>query len=322
MDRAYGRNAAHRRLSRTQVMDGINLSVRYAALLDRCTFPAAGEPLVCGVSGGADSLALLVLAIAAGCDVTAVHVDHGIRPGSESEADVVAAAASRYGARFRSESLTIAPGPNLEARARTARHAVLGPAAALGHTAEDLAETMLMNLVRGAGPDGLAGIRPGRRHPILGLRRSETEAVCLTEGLDPVMDPSNADPSFVRNRIRREVLPLLADVAGRDIVPILARQSGVFADLADHVRAEALEIDATNASALAAATPAVARVAIREWLRQDDPERHPPDGATVERVLAVARGEAVGTEIGSGRRLLRTAGQLRIESAPVSENLH
>jgi tRNA(Ile)-lysidine synthase len=181
---------------------------------------------------------------------------------------------------------------------------------------------MLMNLVRGAGPDGLAGIRPGRRHPILGLRRSETEAVCLTEGLDPVMDPSNADPSFVRNRIRREVLPLLADVAGRDIVPILARQSGVFADLADHVRAEALEIDATNASALAAATPAVARVAIREWLRQDDPERHPPDGATVERVLAVARGEAVGTEIGSGRRLLRTAGQLRIESAPVSENLH
>ncbi|CAM8659570.1 MesJ tRNA(Ile)-lysidine synthase MesJ [Acidimicrobiia bacterium] len=303
-------------------MDGITLSVRYAALLDRCTFPAAGEHLVCGVSGGADSLTLLVLAIAAGCQVTAVHVDHGIRPGSNSEADVVAAAAARYGAQFRSESVAVSPGPNLEARARTARHAVLSSEAALGHTAEDLAETMLMNLVRGAGPDGLAGIRPGVRHPILGLRRSETEEVCRMEGLDPVMDPSNTDPSFVRNRIRREVLPLLADVAGRDIVPILARQAGVFADLADHVRVEALEIDATSASALAAATPAVARVAIREWLRQDDPERHPPDGATVERVLAVARGEAVGTEIGSGRRLLRTAGQLRIESAPPSENLH
>ena len=64
-------------------MDEITLSVRYAALLDRCTFPPAGEPLVCGVSGGADSLALLVLAVAAGCEVTAVHVDHGIRPGSE-----------------------------------------------------------------------------------------------------------------------------------------------------------------------------------------------------------------------------------------------
>lgn len=303
-------------------MDGITLSVRYAALLDRCTFPAAGEHLVCGVSGGADSLTLLVLAIAAGCEVTAVHVDHGIRPGSNSEADVVAAAAARYGAQFRSESVAVSPGRNLEARARTARHAVLGSEAALGHTAEDLAETMLMNLVRGAGPDGLAGIRPGVRHPILGLRRSETEEVCRMEGLDPVMDPSNTDPSFVRNRIRREVLPLLADVAGRDIVSILARQAGVFADLADHVRVEALEIDATSASALAAATPAVARVAIREWLRQDDPERHPPDGATVERVLAVARGEAVGTDIGSGRRLLRTAGQLRIESAPPSENLH
>jgi tRNA(Ile)-lysidine synthase len=303
-------------------MDEITLSVRYAALLDRCTFPPAGVPLVCGVSGGADSLALLVLAVAAGCEVTAVHVDHGIRPGSESEAGLVAAAASRYGARFRSESVAIAPGPNLEARARTARHAALGPNAALGHTADDRAETMLMNLLRGAGPDGLAGIRPGIRHPILGLRRSETEAVCRTEGLDPVMDPSNADPSFVRNRIRHEVLPLLADVAGRDVVPILARQGGVFADLAGHVRGEALEIDATDAGALAAAAPAVARVAIREWLRQYDPEHHPPDGATVERVLAVARGEAVGTEIGSGRRLRRTAGRLRIESAPASENLH
>src|ERR1035437_721888 len=64
----------------------------------RCVFPAAGTPLVCAVSGGADSLALLVLATAAGCEVTAVHVDHGLRPGSAAEADVVASAADRYGA--------------------------------------------------------------------------------------------------------------------------------------------------------------------------------------------------------------------------------
>ena len=72
------------------------------ALLDRCTFPPPGTPLVCGVSGGPDSLALLILATAAGCRVTAVHVDHGLRPGSGDEADVVATAAARFGAAFRS----------------------------------------------------------------------------------------------------------------------------------------------------------------------------------------------------------------------------
>src|SRR5690606_2786934 len=70
-------------------------------LLARTAFPPAGTPLTCGVSGGADSLALLVLAAAAGCEVTAVHVDHGLRPGSAAEAGVVAAAAGRVGAAFR-----------------------------------------------------------------------------------------------------------------------------------------------------------------------------------------------------------------------------
>ena len=87
-----------------------------AGLLARCTFPEPGTPLVCGVSGGADSLALLVLAVAAGCAVTAVHVDHGLRPGSAAEADVVRAAAERYGAGFRSVAVGVVPGPNLEAR--------------------------------------------------------------------------------------------------------------------------------------------------------------------------------------------------------------
>ena len=96
------------------------LADRHADLLARCTFPGPGERLVCGVSGGADSLALLVLAVAADCVVTAVHVDHGIRPESSVEAVFVAEVAARFGVAFRSESLTIAPGPNLEARARLA----------------------------------------------------------------------------------------------------------------------------------------------------------------------------------------------------------
>ena len=284
-------------------------------LLVRCTFPAAGTPLICGVSGGADSLALLVLAVAAGCEVTAVHVDHGLRPGSADEADVVRGAAERYGTGFRAVAVAVTPGPNLEARARAARHEALGPAAALGHTADDRAETVLVNLLRGAGLDGLAGIRPGPRHPILALRRADTEALCAAEGLRPVADPSNHDPAFLRNRVRHDVLPLLDEVAGRDLVPVLGRQADLAAAVADHLRSEAAQLDATDAKALRAAPEVVARVAVREWLRADHVERHPPDAATVERVLAVARGEATATDVGRGRRVERSHGRLRLVPA-------
>jgi len=285
---------------------------RTADLVARCTFPDPGTELVCGVSGGADSLALLVLAVAAGCEATAVHVDHGLRSGSAAEAEVVRDAARRYGASFRAVTVDVAPGPNLEARARAARHAALGPGAALGHTADDRAETVLVNLLRGAGIDGLAGIRPGPRHPILALRRSETEALCAAEGLVPVVDPTNRDPAFVRNRVRHEVLPLLADVAGRDLVPVLGRQAELAEAVSDHLRREAMAVDVRDAKALRAVPDVVAQVAVREWLRADHPERHPPDAATVERVLAVARGDATATDVGRGRRVERSGGRLTL----------
>ncbi len=212
-------------------------------LLPRCTFPPPGTALACAVSGGADSLALLALATSAGCDVTAIHVDHGLRPGSDAEAGVVADAAARLGARFEGRHVAVTPGPNLEARARAARFAVLPEGVATGHTMDDQAETILVNLLRGAGADGLAGMAPGVRHPLLGLRRAETHAVCAAAGLAPVCDASNADPAFVRNRVRHELLPLCAEVAGRDPVPLLARQAGVLRDevaLMESLAAEAL----------------------------------------------------------------------------------
>lgn len=261
-------------------------------------------------------MALLVLAVAAGCNVTAVHVDHGLRPESQHEAAAVQAVAERLGASFRSEQVDLEDGPNLEARARAARHCVLGPEAALGHTADDRAETMIVNLLRGAGPDGLASIRPGTRHPILDLRRTDTERVCELEGIEPFIDPTNTDPRFVRNRIRHEVLPLLAEIAGRDPVPILDRQADVFSSIADHLRQEASGLDPTDARALREIPDAVARVVIREWLREGADERHPPDAATVERVMSVIRGESTATDIGANRRVERTAGRLRIVSAP------
>src|SRR5262249_43104508 len=159
-------------------------------LLGRCTFPVAGTSVTCAVSGGADSMALLVLATEAGCDVTAFHVDHGLREGSAEEAGLVAAAAARFGAAFESRHAVVRPGPDLEARARAARFSVLPKGVLTGHTADDQAETVLLNLLRGAGADGLRGMRAAN-HPLLSVRRSETHALCAAFDLEVVVDPSN-----------------------------------------------------------------------------------------------------------------------------------
>jgi len=281
------------------------------ALLARTSFAPAGTEVVCGVSGGADSLALLVLATAAGLEVTAVHVDHGLRTGSDLEATVVDQTARRFGAAFRSERINLDPGANLEQRARVARRHLLGPNALTGHTADDQAETVLINLLRGAGPPGLAAMRPGPRHPILALRRAETVALCASLELVPVEDPSNLDPRFVRNRVRHELMPLMADISQRDPVPLLARTAGHARALVDDVAAAAHNLDPSDTRALAATSPSVARMALRQWLRDD--LDHPPSSAELERVMAVVRHEAVACQLSGGRRLARSGGRLRIE---------
>jgi len=296
-------------------------AVSPTSLSPSCRFPPPGTPLVCAVSGGADSLALLVLAVAAGCDVTAVHVDHGLRAGSSSEAAVVGDAAARFGARFESVRVSVPPGPNLEARARAARYAALPKDVATGHTMDDQAETVILNLLWGSGLDGLAGMRPsaggddgggGVQRPLLGVRRWETRALCSALGLAPVEDTSNADPAFRRNRVRAEVLPLLADVAGgRDLVPVLARQAGLLADEAALLDELAASIDCSDARALAAAPVPLARRAVRRLLAGGS--GYPPDAAAVERVLAVARGEARACEVAPHRRVRRSGGRLFVE---------
>jgi len=281
-------------------------------LLARCTFPAAGTPVVCAVSGGPDSLALLALAVAQGCQVTAVHVDHRLRLGSEAEAELVAQAAARYGAAFEAHTAPVEPGPNLEERAREARLAVLPAGALTGHTADDQAETVLLNLLRGSGLDGLAGMAPST-HPILGLRRAETAAMCEAEGLRPLHDPSNDDVCFRRNRLRHEVLPQLCELAGRDLVPVLARQAPLMRSEAALLDELAAQLDPTDARALADAPLPLARRAVRAWLREGPGAGRPPSAATVERVLGVAHHEAVATEVGGGWSIRRSEGRLRLE---------
>lgn len=280
-------------------------------LLARCRFPPPGTEVTCAVSGGADSLALLALARRAGLSVTAVHVDHGLRPDSAAEAEVVRAAAERFGARFRAETVSIEPGPDLEQRSRLARREVVGVDAMTGHTADDQAETVLINLLRGSGLHGLRAMVPGHRHPLLELRRRETEMLCRKLGLETVRDPSNRDRRFVRNRIRHEVLPLLADVTRRDPVPLLVRTANHARAVADDLDTLVADIDPTDARALRRLPDTLAGQALRRWLTSD--RGHPPTSADLQRVMAVVDGSVRACEISGGRRVARTGGVLRLE---------
>jgi tRNA(Ile)-lysidine synthase len=266
-------------------------------------------------SGGPDSTALLALALRHGLRPTAHHVDHQLRPQSGAEAEQATAIAVALGCDVVVHRVVVAPGPNLEARARDARRTVLPSDVLTGHTADDQAETVLLRLLRGSGAAGLSAIAPGPTHPLLALRRSETHAVAAAVaaeyGVAPVVDPSNAAPEHRRNRVRQELLPLLADVAERDVVPLLARTADLLRVDEELLTRLAADIDPTDAKALAAADPALARRAVRRWLTVAG---YPPDAAAVERVLAVARGEATACELSGGTRITRTAQRLTISS--------
>jgi tRNA(Ile)-lysidine synthase len=184
---------------------------------------AGGGPVLVAVSGGPDSTALLhALSRAAPAlhlQLTAAHLDHGLRRGSRTDARKVAALSERVGVSL--VSGRVEPGKaRSEDSARRARYRFLEEAAAqvgastiaLGHTADDQAETLLLHLIRGSGLEGLAAmsVREGLRfRPLLGSWRSETEAYCRRHRLPPIHDPTNRSRRFTRNRVRLDLLPQL-----------------------------------------------------------------------------------------------------------------
>lgn len=297
--------------------------------------PAGIRRVVVACSGGTDSLALLALSCAAGLDVVAVHVDHGLRPGAEQEFEAVRAAAETRGAAAVGVRVEVPPGSGLEERARAARLDVLegqrtaldADAVAFGHTRDDQAETVLLNVLRGAAGSGLAGIPPARGavlHPILRLGRADTTEICARLRLAPLLDPMNDDPTFRRVWLRREVIPLLEAGTGRDLREVLARQAAVLRDESDllddmasqHLAAAGVAdaLDSLATAVLVDAELATARRIVRVWLGPP-----PPSSADVEAVLTVARGESSGVDISGHGRIERSRGRLHRLDAPVAE---
>jgi tRNA(Ile)-lysidine synthase len=290
---------------------------------DRVDFDGLVPPVVVGCSGGADSTALLALAGDAGLAPVAVHVDHGIRPDSSSDAVGVAALARRLGVPCRVVRISVEPGANLEARARDARYAALEGARAdvdasavlVAHTADDQAETVLLNVLRGAAASGLAGMAHRRdriARPLLAVRRADTVALCASLGLEPLHDPMNDDRAFRRVALRHDVLPLLERVAGRDVVPVLARQAEILraeSEYLDELARAAWPVGGRSGARELASMPlALARRAVRLWLGSP-----PASSAEVERVLDVARGERRAVQLAGGRTVRRAMGHLRVE---------
>jgi tRNA(Ile)-lysidine synthase len=216
------------------VPDAVRAAIARRGLL------SPGDHALVAVSGGPDSVALLhaltLLRFELGLTLTVCHVHHGLRPEADRDAAFVEALAARLGCASEVVRVQVPQGGGRspEEAARNVRHAALARVAravgagriALGHTADDQAETVLMRVLEGAGPRGLAGI-PARRgrivRPLLDVPRGAILAHLAAHGLESVDDASNRDPKFLRNRVRHEILPLLAAQAGPRVPEALRR---------------------------------------------------------------------------------------------------
>jgi tRNA(Ile)-lysidine synthase len=228
----------------------------------------SGEPLLVMLSGGADSVCLLDVAIQLGADVSALHVNYGLRgEDSKADADHCRALCASLGVPLRVEGVDLPDDGNLQAAAREARYALAerlttGDYAA-AHTLSDQAETVLYRLATSPGRRALLGMQARRGRlvrPLLALTSAQTREHCRERGLAWREDASNADPRFARTRIRAEVLPVL-----RDIGPAVER---TIAETAAQLQDENEVLNALAAETLARLGGAVVPL---ELLRQEPP---------------------------------------------------
>jgi tRNA(Ile)-lysidine synthase len=301
-----------------------------------------GDRWLVGVSGGADSVALLHLLAQAGFrDLIVCHLDHRLRGRASTEdAKFVRLLAGNLGleceiGRCDVRSRMARCKESMETAARNARleyfagcavkygcHTVL-----LAHHADDQAETVLWNLLRGS--HGLKGMRQEQMikvgetelqlvRPLLGVRHAELVAWLESQGLRWREDASNQEPIAVRNRLRNEVFPLLAEISGRDPVPPFVR-CAADAALREGSQADALDqaklLDPQGRLHLAALTklaPDLQRAGLRDFLmRAGIPSI---DRALLERALGlVDPANPASINLPGGKRLRRRAGRIWID---------
>ena len=291
-------------------------------------------PLVVAVSGGTDSVALLLLlsglAPELGLDLHVAHFDHRLRPrASAKDAEFVADLAQSHGATIRVGRAERAP--KSEDDARELRYAFLRRAAhetgakliATGHTRDDQAETVLLHATRGSGLAGLAGMRPRRDdivRPLLTIGRAETAAVCADAKIAPREDTSNRDLKYARNRIRHKVLPELerinsqARAALARLAAAAAQITDASRDAAERALADAMTGDRVDLETLDG--PHRDEALALAWYRATGrplAARH----RTALAALAAARAGSAALDLPGGRAL-REYGELRIAPAGTS----
>ncbi len=280
---------------------------------------ASSDAVAVAVSGGADSMALALLADGWGERVTALHVDHGLRPGSAAEADQVARWLAARGIpcrilRWRGEK----PRTRVQETARTARYRLLedwcrehGVAALLlAHQADDLAETFLFRLGRGSGLYGLAAMMPSappltpgerlpcRYRPLLDWPKRRLVATCRAAGQAWLEDPGNRDPAYARTRIRALLAaPPLPELGGERLAAVARRlgraraalEQAVAAHLAAHVRIDARGHAITPRSAFLGAPEEVILRALAQLLTVLGGRLYPPRQNRLEHALDALR---------------------------------
>lgn len=303
MARARGRRGVRTPIERrgASTLSGVDLQAPTDDAL-RALGVRPGERIGAACSGGADSVAMthLLAGSALGLRVTVLHVDHGLRPGSQADADAAAETAHALGLPVRVSRVQVRrpPRASLEAEARRARYAALLDAAdelgletvATGHTMDDQAETVLLRAMRGGSIAGIARRRGRVIRPLLAMRRDEVRGWLAARGARWVEDPTNDDVRFERNWVRSALLPAMA-----------ARRPGVAAVLARAASAAADDGAALDALAEAAWT-AVERDEVGVLVPAQTLEL---PAAVADRVL-IRAARAAGAEVGRGR-----AGELR-----------
>jgi tRNA(Ile)-lysidine synthase len=299
-----------------------SLQERVRRAIERDGLIPPGARVLAAVSGGSDSVALLLLlrALAGECGFALAglaHLNHGLR-GHESDVDEAfcRGLAVNLGLPIdigRRDVATMAREGHvsIEVAARRARYEFFAEAAgrlhadriATGHTRDDQAETLLLRVLRGAGSTGLAGIRPRRGNvvrPALDFRRDELRTFLASQGLKFRTDSTNRDVSIPRNWVRHRLLPLLSRQLHSDVVEVLAREAAILRDetafLDDLAAGEATRIEraptgrrtlALDALALSALPAAIARRVVRHALDRVDQSRF-YGFDHVEQVLALA----------------------------------